>query len=80
MIITLFEPIFNVFGFAEFLLTPTELLSRFTTLTAWYDILCPDILISWLLYLAVAYMLYFTLFVIPWRFFKKIIHVPKRRG
>lgn len=80
MILTLFEPIFNVFGVGEYLLTPTELIAEFSAFTAWYDILRPDIFISWFLYVAVAYMVYFTLFVIPWRFFKKIINVPKRRG
>lgn len=80
MILNLFQPIFNLLGISEFLLLPADLINTMMSLTEWYHILSPQIIISWLIYFCFAYGTIFTLLIIPFRFFKKLIRVPKRKG
>lgn len=80
MIMNLFQPIFELLGISEFLLSPSALIAAMSNLPNWYDILSPQILVSWLIYFMFAYGTIFVLLVIPFRFFKKLIRVPKRKG
>lgn len=80
MILNLFQPIFDLMGMGDFLLTPAELITAFQGLTNWFDILSPQIIISWLIYFIFAYGIIFVLCIVPFRFFKKLLHVPKRKG
>lgn len=80
MIMNLFQPIFDLLGIADFLLTPTALISAMSSLPNWYDILSPQILVSWLIYFLFAYGSIFVLMIMPFRFFKKLLRVPKRKG
>lgn len=80
MIINLFQPIFDFLGIGSFLLQPTALIEAMSSLPNWYNILNPQILISWLIYFLFAYGTMFVLMILPFRFFKKWLRVPKRRG
>lgn len=80
MIMNLFQPIFDIFGMSDFLLAPADLITAMSNLPNWYDILSPNILISWLIYFTFAYGILFTLIIMPFRFFKKLVGVPKRKG
>lgn len=80
MIMNLFQPIFDLLGMGVFLLAPADLITAMSNLPNWYDLLSPQIVISWLVYFVFAYGILFTLIIIPYRFFKKLIGVPKRRG
>jgi hypothetical protein len=80
MILNLFQPIFDFLGIGFFLLPPDVLTSHFATFNNWWELLSPEVLISWLIYFMTAYGVIFVLFIMPFRFFKKLLHVPKRKG
>lgn len=80
MIYNLFQPLFDFLGIGSLLLQPTQLVEFMTNLPNWYDILNPQILISWLIYVLFAYGAIFVLMIMPFRFFKKLFKVPKRKG
>ena len=79
MIMNLFQPIFTFLGISEFLLTPTALITAMSSLSDWYLILQPQILLSWFIYFLFAYGTIFVLMIMPFRFFKKLLNVPKRK-
>ena len=79
MIITLFQPLFTMLGIGDFLLSPTALITTMSSLTDWYMLFQPQILVSWLIYFLFAYGTIFVLMIMPFRFFKKLLNVPKRK-
>ena len=79
MILNLFQPIFQLLGISEFLLSPSALITSIVSCTNWWQILQPNILISWLIYFMFAYGTIFVLMVMPFRYFKQLMRVPKRK-
>lgn len=80
MIYNLFQPLFDFLGISSLLLQPNALVAAMTNMQNWYDILNPQILVSWLIYVLFAYGAIFVLMIMPFRFFKKLLKVPKRKG
>ena len=80
MIINLFQPIFEFLGISDFLISPIDLITLISSQQEWFHMLQPQIIVSWLIYFLFAYGTIFVLMVMPFRFFKKLLRVPKRRG
>lgn len=78
MIYDFINTLLNPFGYS---LPPFDALcGEMSMLNNWWEVLRPDILISWLFYVAFAYgMLYFC-FILPFRMFKRIIKAPDKKG
>ena len=47
---------------------------------SWHYLLSPDILISWLFHMAFAYGMLYVCFILPFRWFKRLIKAPDRKG
>lgn len=71
---TIFEP----FGIIP--LTFGELVNSFSSMDSWFKILTPNVIISWLFYFTFAYGMLYVCFILPFRFFKRFIKAPDRKG
>lgn len=77
MIYDLITLILTPFGIIP--LTFVDLINKFP-LANWFDFLSPDVLISWLFYVAFAWGMLYVVFVMPFRFFKWLLRVPDKNG
>lgn len=80
MIYELFFPLFNFLGIGNILLPFDTLLSVWQTdITNWWLMFNPSYIISWIIYVGFAFGAFFVICVVPFRWFKKLIRVPKRK-
>lgn len=82
LIYDLFITLLSPFGLETFILLPSDLINyiNFANVSEWYHLLNIQFIFSSIVYMSFIWGMYFVFCVIPFRFFLKLIRVPKRGG
>ena len=62
------------------ILSLTDLTSVIMSTTGWWQMLRPDVLISCYCYCGVAYAFYWTICILPFRAFKRLLKFDNKKG
>lgn len=57
-----------------------EMCTQITNLNAWYQLFDLRVLVPWLFYFAFAWGMLYICFILPFRFFKRWIKAPDKKG
>ena len=82
MIYEFFYYIFDMLGISNFLLDPGQLCVFIAQMdyTRWTNLFNPEIWVSLLIYGGFAFGCIYVLMWLPFRFFKRLIRVPDKKG
>lgn len=70
--------IFEPFGFS---LLPFDLVFQdIRSFEHWFQLLSPDVFIPLMFYITIAYGFLYILFILPFRYFKRLIKAPDKKG
>ena len=66
------------FGFE--IATFNEICLHFSNITAWYQVFDLSVFVPWLFYMALAYGMLYIVFILPFRYFKRWVKAPDKKG
>lgn len=77
-----------IYDFMVLLLTPfgisplnfIDLCSAISSTESWFHLLSPDVIISFMFYVAFAFGMFYFVFVLPFRVIKRILRAPDKKG
>ena len=78
MIYDFLVTILSPFGFE--IATFSEISAHFFSVNAWYQVFDLKYFVPWLFYMAFAYGMLYVAFILPFRYFKRLIKAPDKKG